>query len=176
MGAYVMSTNDFRCFKYRSINKYLIDSLVNSTLYFASRDQLNDPFDSRIDLHQVIISLLGGDLDNNVRGTLERINATNDFFRNFENGYKDFGICSLSIEPVSTLMWSHYADDHRGILLYYELPIQFLDNPSEIVGVSQVTYKEDTISAWLRENAIGYEKDHFVFVTHESRIRLMTPA
>jgi len=169
--------SNFRCFKYKAINKNLVDSLVNSTLYFSSRDKLNDPFDSQINLHKIIISMLkSGDLDKDTKSALVKINATNKFFENFENGYKDFGICSFSIELKNTLMWSHYADEHRGLALYYDFPTKFLDNPDEILGVSPVKYKNNSISHWLQENASYYEKDHFHFVTELLKIVITAKA
>lgn len=156
---------NFRCFKYRAVNKYLIDSLVNSTLYFASRDALNDPFDSKINIEEVITSLLGEDLPNRTRSALERIRHDRQFFQKFDAGYKDFGICSFSIELAEILMWSHYADQHRGVALHYDFPMEVLDNPSEIFGVAPVKYETDTVSDWIRTNAYLFDDDHFVFVT-----------
>ena len=45
-----VTNEDFLCFKFRAINKHLIESLVNPSLYFARPDTLNDPFDCRLDL------------------------------------------------------------------------------------------------------------------------------
>jgi hypothetical protein len=162
----------FKCYKYRSINKNLIDSLVNSTLYFASRDKLNDPFDSRVDIAQLIENLLNEEIDDEKKKELESIKSQNEFFIDFENGYKDFGICSLSMEADNTLMWSHYADEHRGVALYFDMPESFLNNPDEILGVSSVKYEDNTISNWLLENAHNFEKDHFEFVTKLLKIVL----
>ena len=35
-------------YKYKSINKYLIESLEEKYLYYASPSELNDPFDNYI--------------------------------------------------------------------------------------------------------------------------------
>ena len=42
--------SEYVFFKFREINKYLIDALVKGTIYFASPRQLNDPFDCRVDI------------------------------------------------------------------------------------------------------------------------------
>ena len=42
--------DDYLYFKFRAINKYMIESLVNPSLYFAKPNTLNDPFDCLIDL------------------------------------------------------------------------------------------------------------------------------
>jgi hypothetical protein len=51
-----MDNESFVLYKYRAINKRLIESLINQTLYFARPDELNDPFDCRIDLQKEEIS------------------------------------------------------------------------------------------------------------------------
>lgn len=38
----------------------------------------------------------------------------------FENFYTKFGICCLNHNPLNILMWSHYADNHRGILIEFK--------------------------------------------------------
>lgn len=48
-------------------------------------------------------------------------------------------------------MWSHYADQHRGIALHYDFPIDFLNNPDEIFGVAPVKYGTNTVSDWHKE-------------------------
>jgi len=155
----------FRCFKYKAIDKYLIDTLVNSTLYFSSRERLNDPFDSKIDIKELITSLLDRELSPDKKTTLERIKNDSKFFQRFDTGYKDFGICSFSIDLTETLMWSHYAESHRGVALEYCFPLEFLDNPLDIVGVAPVIYERNTVSEWLLENVLLFEQDRFKFVT-----------
>lgn len=41
---------DYCCFKYRSIDKRLLESLIQSVIYFPRREQLNDPFDCNVDI------------------------------------------------------------------------------------------------------------------------------
>lgn len=37
--------SDYTMFRFRAINKHLLASLVNSEIYFAQPNCLNDPFD-----------------------------------------------------------------------------------------------------------------------------------
>ncbi len=157
--------SSFRAFKYRGINKFLIDSLVNSSIYFASRDALNDPFDSRIDIQTLINGLLEESLAEEARTAIQLIQNDATFFQKFEAGYRDFGICSFSTELSNTLMWSHYADHHRGVAIHYDFPISFLDNPDEILGVAPVDYEGNSVSDWIREQATLFHTNHFEFVT-----------
>lgn len=160
-----MAMSNFRCFKYRQVSKNLIDSLVNSTIYFSSRESLNDPFDSKIDIRQVIESLLKEELPASTREQLVQIAHNETFFQRFDDGYRDFGICSLSTNLSETLMWSHYADQHRGVAVHYDFPIEWLNNPTEIMGVAPVTYDPNTVSDWIRNNAGLFHDGHFQFVT-----------
>jgi hypothetical protein len=61
----------------------------------------------------------------------------------------DVGICSLSREPLSLLMWAHYAQDHAGFVVEFEIPIESfcpVDN--------EVKYFE-----WLIPQEVEYEHE-----------------
>ncbi|TOC13300.1 hypothetical protein CGJ90_24575, partial [Vibrio parahaemolyticus] len=38
-----------------------------------------------------------------------------------------FGICSLSKTFENILMWSHYADNHKGFVVEFETPTNFAE-------------------------------------------------
>ncbi|ENM2868148.1 DUF2971 domain-containing protein [Citrobacter koseri] len=38
-----------------------------------------------------------------------------------QNHLKNIGVCSLSEDPLSTLLWSHYSAEHRGVALGFEV-------------------------------------------------------
>jgi hypothetical protein len=49
-------------------------------------------------------------------------------------------------------MWSHYADEHRGICLTYAIPRSFIDeNIDNIMGITNVDYKNSLSDWFLRE-------------------------
>jgi hypothetical protein len=65
-------------------------------------------------------------------------------------------------------MWSHYADDHRGVCLTYEIPKSFFDqNAKEILGIVDLDYGPSPLSDWFIEEASnfdlfeGYTSDRF---------------
>lgn len=45
-------------------------------------------------------------------------------------------------------MWSHYADSHKGVSLYYEIPTDFL-SPNQILGWAPVIYRNNPLTHWL---------------------------
>lgn len=153
--------NDYCCFKYRTINKYLLDSLVKSQLFFAPRGQLNDPFDSNIDILRAVDQLIKIDVNSEL---FEKFRSDEDVLNRFNKNVDPLGICSFSLISNETLMWSHYADDHKGICLRYDFPESFLNNEDEILGVSRVSYEPNAISSWLSDNIELFEADHKKFI------------
>lgn len=83
-------------YKYRNFNLNTIDSIINSYFYFNALDKLNDPLDIPI------IEMKG-------IKELEHCGIERD----------DFKIFCLSLERENHLMWSHYADSHKGICIGY---------------------------------------------------------
>ncbi len=121
-------------FKYRAINKDLLDSLVKSQLFFAPRNRLNDPFDCNIDISRALDHLLLSE-EKDKTDLLRKLRNNDDELKRFNNNVDPLGICSFSLTPNETLMWSHYANDHKGICLRYDFPEALLNNGDEIFGV-----------------------------------------
>lgn len=180
---------DYCCFKYRPIDKRLLDSLVRSALYFPHHAQLNDPFDCSIDINRAISHAIA-------RGECERVDLLERFANDtevidrFRAGVAKFGVGAFSLTSTETLLWSHYADDHRGAVLRYDFPKEYLDNEDRFFGVSAVSYGPNPVSAWLSENITLYDQNHFEFVfgllkkilmskapawSYEKEARIVTP-
>jgi hypothetical protein len=89
--------NDVVLFKYRSMQnwKYLLDIFLRKRLYAATYRELNDPMEGRFFYHNDKIC--------------------KEFLRAIHNQRREWRICSLSRNHRNTLMWSYYADGHRGI-------------------------------------------------------------
>jgi len=154
-----MSDDSF--FKYRAINKYLLDSLIKSQLYFSPRARLNDPFDCNIDISRAVDHLIQTEKDNKL---LAAFREEEEALITFNNNVDTLGICSFSLTSNETLMWSHYAEDHKGICLKYDFPESFLNNEDEILGESRVSYEPNAISNWLRSNIKLFRNDQKAFI------------
>lgn len=151
--------SEYRVFKFKAINKCLIDSLVMSRLWCAKPDTLNDPLDCRIDLHEAwkraCSSATGGQKD-----FLQRVlDDPQGFFKNME-GLWGVGICSFSSDfgkhPSASVQWSHYADEHKGVRLLYHFPKSFAEDPqTKIYDVKEVTYKDNVLTNWLMSTNLG---------------------
>lgn len=90
-------------FKYRSLSNesFFIDILINQRLFAAKLHELNDPNEG----------MYYCDL-------LKYTEETKSAIRKEENSLR---ICSLSKTLHNILLWSHYADGHKGIAIGLEL-------------------------------------------------------
>ena len=93
----IMNPTGEHFFKYRGISnlRYLLDILINKRLYAARYDELNDPMEG---------VYIADRLTANTIGLLR-------------NGKYKTRICSLSKNYNNGLMWSHYAESHKGCCL-----------------------------------------------------------
>jgi hypothetical protein len=145
--------SDYNVFKFRAINKYLLDSLVKSELYFARPSFLNDPFDCRVD---VIRSLDNAIIKSSSesREALMKLRQMHDFFEKVQTDLSQIGVCSFSLELSNPLMWSHYADYHRGVSLMYSFTEEyFYENMDRILGIDRVVYDTNPLTNWFISRA-----------------------
>ena len=112
-------------FKFSKISEYTYSSLINKTVFVAKADSLNDPFELDIDFDDKIS-------DTNYR-ELKESNPNTDFSSlpellnkaktRLENMLAKTRFMSLTSNPYEVLMWSHYADEHKGICIEYSRDI-----------------------------------------------------
>jgi hypothetical protein len=143
--------------KFRKIDQFLIDSLERSQIYFALPEELNDPFDCKVNIEKSLrraISQSSG----SERETLENI-LNNDevlkLFNQVQQEIKGYGVFSGSHKPAleSSQMWSHYADKHRGVCLIYAIPTEPLDfiKKNQIIGIQNVIYGPNQLTEWFKK-------------------------
>ena len=153
--------DDYRFFKFRLINKNLIDSLVNGSLYFALPSKLNDPFDCQIDLKKSA-RFAASKVSGLKREILLKIANLDTFVDGIQQKMRKVGVCSFSLSLEESLLWSHYADEHRGVCLLYEFTESFfLEKMNKIVGVTDIVYGENPLSDWLIESIPEQITDEF---------------
>ncbi|MGF1907533.1 DUF2971 domain-containing protein [Aliivibrio salmonicida] len=102
--------NHWSLFKYYPFNKFTLDALVNGYFYLASAEQLNDPIE------------------------LPYENLTKD--KKFFVLRPHFRLSSFSNNENSMLMWSHYAEEHSGLMIEYCFEGALPDG----VGIEKVQY------------------------------------
>ncbi len=140
---------------------YLAAALSENKIHFPDPSALNDPWDCRPwfddeDLDPVAIEALGEWIfSHRPAGPVSdvELRATKDAVRN-NQGYRRAALQRLSEDfiklipsrwriycltpvPDSTLMWSHYADNHRGICLEFGTDIRLFGSAFEVMYRSE---------------------------------------
>ena len=112
-------------YKYTSINKYLFESLIRGQLWFSAPFDFNDPFDSYLPVNislETYKRMEGWETNPNlIEEQQTRIAMPHIFNNNVEKLRKQFGVSCFSTVHDNLIMWSHYADNHKGLLLKFDL-------------------------------------------------------
>jgi hypothetical protein len=99
-------------FKYRKFDKGSIELLVNRQLWFAKPSSLNDPFEGESSFTDVLNAVW----EHHPFPEEEK----KQYKKIIEKQLKNTGICSFSKTRKNQLMWSHYADEHKGICIGFK--------------------------------------------------------
>jgi hypothetical protein len=89
-----------RLYKYRPFDKFAIASILNSELYFAPANQLNDPYDCMF------------------RESLGEVSGIET--HSLDIMRKAQGVLSFSAKSSSPTMFAHYASNHTGICMIFD--------------------------------------------------------
>lgn len=128
-------------YKYLPFNEGSLKTIVAGTIKFANALDFNDPFDCHphFDLEHIDelpklkpeLFKAAGDL----RGLspAQRLARKGEFLARLRESIHDgsfrrgqierIGVVSLSRDGKNVLMWSHYADLHRGFMLEFRIPV-----------------------------------------------------
>ena len=123
-------------YKYLNVSKNLYESLINSELWFASPNSFNDPFDNQYDDQtnwdeesvrayvKETMQISGEQI--NPELVVRKYREDPDSYSKFvsENTkiiLSNIGACCFSSSPKKILMWSHYADSHKGVCIKFDI-------------------------------------------------------
>ena len=124
--------NPSSLFKFFRFDKNALSGLIKDTLWFADPRSFNDPFDMLLTFDESFTNYeLATYLNNcavtrgepqiytadNVQDQRDEILKSLDDTRNI---IQSCGVVSFSATPYESLMWSHYADQHRGFCIEFE--------------------------------------------------------
>ena len=122
-----------RLFKYSKINEYVIDNLEKEQFTLSCPNLFNDYYDAAIHRNsfesyfadelkrQDLLKMCGLSTPENIE--VEKMKKEAEHEDRFLSQYMKevFRVGCLSGDNSSILMWSHYADDNRGICIEYDL-------------------------------------------------------
>lgn len=133
---------------------------------------LNDPFDSK-PTQAGIEKKIKFFFDGEPEDAEAEPGIRTAYEKDLRNGLDRFGIISLTEDPYNLLMWSHYAAEHKGLVLSIscdESTFEYHDKFTESCGVSklkpvQVKYSNIRPGHEMPDDAI-YEYFENNFYTH----------
>ena len=106
-----------KLYKFHPINIYLLHSLRNKTNWYSKLAHLNDPYDCYY-------------IDNTDTPIYKDLLST-------------FCVCCFSKNMNEILMWSHYADNHKGVCLEWEIDELDIDIKERLFEIS---YQDEIIT------------------------------
>lgn len=135
-------------YKYRAYDTNALAMLVNRELYFSDPAHFNDPYDCQLNISlslQEAIERAGQNTKDKVSGFLKKHITLSELYEKIQRDVKTTGILSLCKKCNDVLMWSHYADEHRGFCAGFNLSKELtqLNEQHEIVGLESVKYFKD---------------------------------
>tara|TARA_R110001583_G_scaffold78533_3_gene212815 strand:- start:250 stop:1092 length:843 start_codon:yes stop_codon:yes gene_type:complete len=143
-------------YKYMPFRKEFFE---NFYLRCTPRSALNDPFELRPSNQYMFHHTT------EVLGNLEFKEGSDESKRwtqgILEKAFKKLGLVSFSETRDSILMWSHYADNHKGIVIEFDPAHKFFDNnPATSRKLGRVSYRKERLKSLpYRWNEIFPESD-----------------
>ena len=126
-------------YSFRSFNVYSLSDLINNEITVSPSKKMNHPFDS-------IINLWGS--EEQLKETCKEHKHIKNLSRSFDY-FRIRSFCNGETEETlgNLLMWSHYADEHRGYCVKYKLSKHFIkqdENDSfEHMFLKPIIYRKD---------------------------------
>lgn len=135
-------------FKYRKFDKGCLELFLNRQLWYASPASLNDPFEGESSFNEV--------LDAVWRNYPFPVETREIYRQKIETQLAKTGVCSFSKARKNQLMWSHYADEHKGVCIGFRE--QLLRPKGSNIAAIDVTYQDDYPFKEIIERFHFYEK------------------
>lgn len=133
--------NGTRFFSFRKFNEHTLSDLINNEITVCRSTAMNDPVDSLINIWIK---------DDNFRNQCKDKKHIEPFAKSFDY-FRIRSFCydkENENETVNNiLMWSHYADEHRGFCIKYRLSEHFIkqeENPEHRhMYITKIHYAKD---------------------------------
>lgn len=132
-----LSVYSFRCF-----NEYSLSDLINNQITVCLSWKMNDPFDS-------IINLWADEKH------LSETCQDSKHIRAYAESFRCYRIRSFAYGPENdvlgnSLMWSHYAGEHRGFCVKYNLSSKFIkqepNDKNEHMYLKKINYSSSIVN------------------------------
>ncbi len=122
-------------FKYAALNVNTLDAIRTGHVWFAPKSSLNDPFDCFPEVIRDIDDRQADELFRAFSVRLERPATLEEKCGLLESSLLQFmdqcGVFCVSKSSLNELMWSHYADNHKGLCLGFEVKEENIANSKD---------------------------------------------
>lgn len=142
-------------YKYRKFDSHALECVSENVIWVSKPQDFNDPFEYsfRIDPDMPIAEVIKRKKDATHENYMEKqLELIEKIMGNFLIG----GIFSVSETKINSLMWSHYADSHKGFCIGYG---KKSDNQLSEKTCHKVSYGKYS-SFGLMELWKGFEQDN----------------
>jgi len=141
-------------YKYRPFKDYVLESLSDGVIWVSKQRDINDPFEYyfHIEPDMTFEEVAKRKKDATKKNYMEK---QQELIEGIKERFSTGGIFSLSERPNISLMWSHYADYHKGFCIGYQV-----DKNNDLGNgkCQSVQYKKSPPSFSLLEMWQGVEK------------------
>lgn len=180
-------------YKYRAIqdkdaleNDKALQCLFECKAVFSSRKQFNDLFDSKIHFSSLSEKDVQRALELRIaRAEQDAKDIENTFSQELNKILDSYVFYSISANPKSNLMWSHYADSHKGFCIEFKKehlnasPINYSATIAELglMFCMDVPKNDEKIGIAIQKallvklNEWKYEREYRVFPNNELRTK-----
>jgi len=192
-----------KLYKYRPWDDFTKEIILENKLYFSCADDFNDPFDCSVNLkmdgtkkqwsNEVIktkAQTLGRNLSHKERKIIcnafdlkQMSHVKKEMVEELTKRLKKtMGICCFSSCKDNILMWSHYADNHKGVcLIFSSKDMHAARKVNYEINYPNVSYfnddEEKKVNARYFTKAINwkYEDEYRVVVPNFARQKIKFP-
>lgn len=140
------TTKDGLLYKYCTVDTLFL-ILKNSNLYYSIANEFNDPFELTTQIfegfdNEYLGRLFISKIDSRLLDKIDHFST--DYTQIIINAWKSLipqiGISCFSKSPLVSLMWSHYANKHRGVCIGFnfdleinsekiiQMPVRYIEN------------------------------------------------
>lgn len=155
-------------YSFRRFNEYTLSDLINNEVTLCCPSMMNDPFDT-------LLMLWSKCLKNRCQETKH--------VRPLQESYKYYRIRSFvedtpDINAIENLvMWSHYADEHKGLCLCYDFADGFTEREGESITFKKIIYadinQKTSIDIPSIKSDLGLYTKHSLW-SYENEVRLIS--
>lgn len=173
-----------KLYRYRKFDEHWKSNIFDQTVYLSKPMMFNDPYDVSIRLDSDrFMSVVWGQnigkhhhkrkfIDNKIKLEMKsQMKRMNSYFK------EKLKVACFSEEKDSILMWSHYADNHKGFCIEYDtqkntlfrkaaLPVLYKDERYDATNCLITCSSNISINAVLFKSKVwDYEKEWRIFGT-----------